>query len=176
MSLDSRTGSVPQVPSPYQRGGLEPALSEVEGVGFKMHIMTRKLSPVVVIGDAILLLAFAYGGEVSHELYFPDSIVLSVLHAALPFALVWFPVAFLLGALGDPRAARPIDVLARGFEAWLVAAPLAIVVRGWLINRAVIPIAFLIVTYVLGLTFLLGWRILLIAFVRPGQRRSNESN
>lgn len=53
--------------------------------------MTRKTNRLVVIGDAILLLVFAYGGEVSHELYFPDSLVLSVLHAALPFALVWFP-------------------------------------------------------------------------------------
>lgn len=138
--------------------------------------MTHKINPLVAIGDVILLLAFAYGGEVSHELYFPDSLILSVIHAALPFALVWFPVAFLVGALADPRTARPIDVLARGLEAWLIAAPLAIVVRGWLIDRAVIPMAFLIVTYVLGSAFLLGWRIVLIAFARLGQRRSNENS
>ncbi len=50
--------------------------------------MTHKINLLVALGDAILLLAFAYGGEVTHELFFPDSLVLSVLHAALPFALV----------------------------------------------------------------------------------------
>ncbi len=128
--------------------------------------MTRKINLLVALGDAILLLAFAYGGEVTHELFFPESLVLSVLHAALPFALVWFPVAFFLGALGDPRESRPLAFLARALAAWLIAAPLGIVVRGWLINRAVIPMAFLVVTYLFGFTFFLGWRLVLIALMR----------
>ncbi len=138
--------------------------------------MTNKIHWLVAIGDAILLLAFAYGGQVSHELYFPDSLVLSVLHAALPFALVWFPVAFLLNALIDPRAIRLLDVLVRGLESWLIAAPLALVVRGWLIDRAVIPMAFLVVTYLLGLALLLGWRLVLILTIRLPHRRPNENS
>ncbi len=138
--------------------------------------MPQKFNHLVIIGDVILLLAFAYGGEVSHELYFPDSLVLSVLHAALPFALVWFPVAFLLGALASPHTSRPLDVIARALQSWLIAAPLAIVVRGLLVHRAVIPMAFLVVTYLLGLAFLLGWRLVLILALRLKQRRLNENS
>lgn len=138
--------------------------------------MKHKINWLVIIGDAILLLAFAYGGEVAHELYFPDSLVLSVLHAALPFTLVWFPVAYLLGALGNPRAERLRDILVRGLEAWLIAAPLGIVVRGWLINRAVIPMSFLLATYLLGSAFLLGWRLILISAMHILFRRSNENS
>lgn len=128
--------------------------------------MNCKISWLVTIGDAILLLLFAYGGEASHELYFPDSLMLSVLHAALPFALVWFPVAFAMGALGDPRDSRPIVYLARAAGGWLIAAPLGIFVRGWMIDRAVIPMSFLAVTYGVGLTFFIGWRVSLMVIFK----------
>lgn len=124
--------------------------------------MTRRISWVIILGDAIALLLFAYGGEVSHELFFPDSLLLSVLFVALPFALAWFPAAYVLGALTDARLSRPPSWVARAVGAWLIAAPLGIVVRGWLINRAVIPMAFLLVTYAMGLTLLVGWRLLFI--------------
>jgi len=124
--------------------------------------MARRISWIIILGDVILLLLFAYGGEVSHELFYPDSLALSVLHAALPFALAWFPVAFILGALADPRGSRPMDGIARTVGAWLIAAPLGIVVRGWLINRAVIPMAFLLVTYAMGLALFVSWRLIFI--------------
>jgi hypothetical protein len=128
--------------------------------------VTRKIFWRVAIGDIILLLLFAYGGEVSHELFFPDSLILSVLHAALPFALVWFPAAYVMDALADPRGSRLLNWLARAAGAWFIAAPLGIVVRGWIINRAVIPMTFLEVTYLLGLAFFVGWRVMLILFFR----------
>jgi len=124
--------------------------------------MERKISWVIILGDVILLLLFAYGGEVSHELFFPDSLVLSVLHAALPFALAWFPIAFILGALADPRGSRTLDWIARTVGAWLIAAPLGIVVRGWLINRAVIPMTFLLVTYAMGFALFVSWRVIFV--------------
>lgn len=139
--------------------------------------MTRKISLLVAIGDVILLLLFAYGGEVTHELAIPDSLVLSVLQAALPFALAWFPAAYAMDALADPRESRPGVALGRAGGAWLIAAPLGIVVRGWLINRAVIPMTFLYVTYALGLTFFVGWRLLLILsrFVNSSSKRFDKN-
>ena len=128
--------------------------------------MVRKISWLVVLGDAVALLLFAFGGEVSHELFFPDSFVLSVLHAALPFAIAWFPVAFIIGALTDPRTSRLGDYVAHTVEAWFIAAPLGIVVRGWLINRAVIPMTFLLVTYVMGLVLFVSWRLIYVLIAR----------
>lgn len=126
--------------------------------------VSRKISWLVGIGDFVLLLVFAYGGEVTHDLAFPDSLILSILQAALPFALVWFPTVFAIGALTDPRALRRSVVVVRTVGAWLIAAPLGIVFRALIINRSVIPLAFLLVTYALGIAFFLGWRVLILLF------------
>ena len=130
--------------------------------------MTRKISWLIGVGDAVMLLLFAFGGEVTHELFYPGSLILSVLHVALPFLIVWFPAAYLLDVLDDASAAQPKVWLYRTLGAWLIAAPLGIVVRGWLIGRDVIPTAFLLTTYGFGIALLLGWRLIFIALIRFG--------
>lgn len=119
-----------------------------------------------------MLLIFAYGGEVTHELFYPGSLILSVLHAALPFVIAWYPVAYIMDALNDTYAAQPKNLLSRALGAWLIAAPLGIIVRGWLIGRDVIPTSFLLATYAFGIFFFLGWRLIFIALVRFGVVRS----
>jgi hypothetical protein len=134
--------------------------------------MNRKISWLIAVGDAVVLLIFAYGGEVTHELFYPGSLLLSVLHAALPFAVLWYPTAYLLGALSDSCILQPKDLLSRALCAWLIAAPLGIVLRGWLIGRDVIPTSFLLATYAFGMLFFIGWRTILYALAKFGVVRA----
>jgi hypothetical protein len=78
---------------------------------------------------------------------------------------LWLAAAWLLGAY--PRGNLSVrGLLARSLTAWLVAAPLATLVRALALGRVMIPAPFLLVTLTLPAALLLLWR-LAFAFFAP---------
>jgi hypothetical protein len=112
---------------------------------------------LLILGDAIALLAFATIGRANHG----EAVSLTgVITTALPFLAAWFVVASLTGALGRPGSAdstRPGRLLPRAALAWIVAIPLALVIRGITQHEQIQP-AFAIVALLFNAVTLLGWR------------------
>ena len=123
-------------------------------------IKDRIFSLILPVGDVIALLLFMYLGQRDHNTIDPVHPVLSLLVLAAEFALPWIVAGWLLGAF--PRRAFPGRgaVLARSLNAWLVAAPLGLLLRAFVVGRAVIPTLFMVVTIGLGGIFVIGWRLI----------------
>ena len=113
---------------------------------------------VLLIGDVLALLLFVAGGQAEHDTANPDNPLLGLLATAIYYVPVWLVSAWLLGAL--PVGAVPARVFfARTLNAWLVAAPLATLVRALALGRVIIPVPFLLVTLGLGGAFVFAWRL-----------------
>jgi len=120
-----------------------------------------RLAPwIILAGDLLALLLFVFQGQRDHELVDPNNPALGVLLAGLPFLPPWIIAAFLLGAYRvDDLPGRPYKFFARSINAWLVAAPLGLVLRALVLGRAVIPTLFVIAGLGFGALFVLGWRL-----------------
>ena len=92
----------------------------------------------LVIGDilAILittLIGFATHGELKSEF------LLRIMAAIVPLTIAWFLLAPWFG-LFQPEITSNIKLLWRPVLALLFAAPLAVVIRGLIVNSAILPI------------------------------------
>lgn len=113
----------------------------------------------LLAGDVLTLLLFVYIGQRDHELVDVENPVRGVLLAALPFAIAWVGAALALGAYRVTAAdLRPRVAFGRVLNAWLVAAPLGIVLRALWLDRAVIPTGFVLAALAFGGAMLLAWR------------------
>jgi hypothetical protein len=122
---------------------------------------------ILLIGDVLALLLFVAGGQAEHDTANPDNPLLGLLATAIYYVPVWLVSAWLLGAL-PVGAVSARAFFARTLNAWLVAAPLATLVRALALGRAIIPVPFLLVTLGLGGTFVVAWRL---GFAVIGMRR-----
>jgi hypothetical protein len=143
-----------------------------------MKTVSRFAPLILLVGDLIAVIAFVVVGQRDHDLVNEANPVLGVLLTAGEFGVPWLIAGLLLGAfprgMGDrvgaglapaqgDRKGRPYDVwtlLARSLNAWLVAAPIGILIRSYALGRAVIPTVFLVATLGFGGVFVLGWRAL----------------
>lgn len=125
--------------------------------------MRPRLSLWLGAGDALCLSLFVLAGLQTHDSASP---LIRFLINAGPLILVWTLTAWWLGALqlDSPPAYRP--VLGRTLTAWLVAAPLALVVRALLLRASTIVLVFLLVTLGLGGGLLLVWRTAVVWALR----------
>ncbi len=117
---------------------------------------------ILLTGDVIALLLFVFAGQRDHELVDPNQPVVGVILAALPFLPAWIVAGAWLGAFRfelDDHKGRPYAFLGRALNAWLVAAPIGIVLRALILGRAVIPTPFVIAATGFGGLFLLAWRV-----------------
>ncbi|HZS90450.1 MAG TPA: DUF3054 domain-containing protein [Chloroflexota bacterium] len=112
---------------------------------------------LLALGDTVALLAFAAIGRSNHgEAVSPGDVI----GTALPFLAAWFVVASLIGALGRPGSAQstqPGRLLPRAALAWIIAVPLALVIRGIAKGEQIQP-AFAVVALLFNGLTLLGWR------------------
>lgn len=124
---------------------------------------------IVMAGDWLALGLFVLIGQGEHELLATGGFTRWLTTTAV-LALPWTAVALLLGAhkLPEPPALRPY--LARALTAWLVAAPLALILRAYLNGQATIVVIFLVITMALGGAFILAWRLL---YFEWHKRRNN---
>jgi hypothetical protein len=127
--------------------------------------MNNRPQIILVVGDIVIFMFFAFTGRETHA---PGdaNLIVNALPTLLTFLIVWFAIAapgrvYRSGVIANPRSA-----LLRTLIAWLIAAPIAIVVRGILLNRTAIPWQFVAVTMGLVGTLLLLWHGGLAWFLR----------
>jgi len=108
-----------------------------------------------ILTDVVAFLLFAGLGRQQHH---ESGGALTTLEIAAPFLAAWFAVAGFLGLFGNewPRhgAARSLKPVAL---AWLIAWPVALVLRAALQRRGV-TLSFALVALAVNAVFLLGWR------------------
>lgn len=136
---------------------------------------SSRLTYVLLIGgDLLAFTLFAIIGRRSHSEAAGLMAWLEVLKTAAPFMAGWFLVAPWLGAFRarDYQAGAATSVAGvaqRTALAWLVAAPLALLLRAILLQRG-IPFSFALITFSTNLTFLVAWRSL---FAWLGRKRGS---
>lgn len=117
--------------------------------------MTNRI--VLILGDWLVLLLFVFLGQRDHNMSGPGTLT-SLLTTALSLAMPWTVAAFLLGAYrleDNPTLGR---WLGRVLTAWLVAAPLGLLLRALLRGQGTIAVPFMLVVMGLGGLFVLVWR------------------
>ncbi len=121
--------------------------------------MSRSRTLILAAGDLIALLIFVVIGQADHSTLNQSNPILGALPNLLALATPWLIIAFLLQAY-PRKAMRLPQFMGRSALAWLIAAPLGLLLRAVLQNRGGIPTPFLIVTLLVGGLMLLGWRLI----------------
>ncbi len=128
------------------------------------ELSPRKRVVYLVIGDICCFVLFAWLGSTQHA----TNTSLNLLYyvwVALPFMLGWFLVSPWMGAFRAELATKPRKMLARTALTWLIAWPVAMLIR-WLVDYAgghTIPFsnflsfAFIALAFNLGLLLLWRW-------------------
>ena len=118
--------------------------------------MNNKPQIIVILGDISIFMFFAFTGRETHA---PGDVnlIVNALPTLLTFLIVWFAIAavgrvYRSGVITNLRSA-----VLRTLIAWLIAAPIAIVIRAILLSRTAIPWQFVAVTMGLVGTLLLLW-------------------
>ncbi|MCP4427682.1 MAG: DUF3054 domain-containing protein [Chloroflexi bacterium] len=117
---------------------------------------------IVLIGDLVALLLFVYVGQRDHGTVNDARPLLGTLLSSWEFALMWIVVGWPLGAFPPAEEWTTRILLTRPILAWLVAAPLGLLLRALVLERLVIQTLFFAATLGFGLIFLFAWRLLLI--------------
>lgn len=118
-----------------------------------------KQKVILLAGDWLALALFVFIGQLEHELVAANPLPGLLLSTAV-LILPWTVVVLLWGAFRLPTGARDWSFFGRFFTAWLVAGPLALLLRAYLRGQATIIVIFMAITLGLGGLFLLGWRLL----------------
>lgn len=131
----------------------------------------------LLVGDLLTLLAFIYIGQRDHELLDASSPFVGLLLPSAVFALPWGVAAWALRALPRGDDLRFWPFMGRSLNVWLVAAPLELLLRSWVLGRAVIPTAFFNAALGFGGLMILGWRaIFAIVYLWLRQRKHGSSS
>ena len=111
----------------------------------------------LIIGDIIALLVFAAIGRRSHGEAAGLAALAEVASTATPFIGGWLAAAALLGAYKAGVTTGPLAMARRTALAWLAALPLGSALRALTVGR-LSPPSFYIVTFLVVLALLCGWR------------------
>ncbi len=118
--------------------------------------MIKKPQLILIIGDIIIFMFFAFTGRETHA---PGdaNLIVNALPTLLTFLIVWFVIAAASGVYRSGVIANLRSAVLRTLIAWIIAAPIAIVARAILLSRTAIPWQFVAVTIGLVGTLLLVW-------------------
>ncbi len=114
---------------------------------------------VLVLGDIVVFLVFAAIGRRSHGEEAGLSAVFQVVTTAVPFLVGWFLVAPFVGAFRRDIQADPLKMARRTALSWLAAWPVAMLLRGLLVDHAIPPWTFWLVAFLSNTVFLQIWRL-----------------
>ena len=117
--------------------------------------MRARFTVWLLAGDGLCLSLFVLAGLQAHDSTSP---LIRFLINIAPLLLAWTLAAWALGALDWESSLTYRTLLGRTLTAWLVAAPLALIVRALLLRANTIALAFMLVTLGLGGAWLLLWR------------------
>lgn len=111
----------------------------------------------LLLVDWLIILLFVFIGQLDHQTAGVAGLP-SLLTTTLSIGVVWSAAAFMLGAFRLDAGDTLSTWLGRVLTAWLVAAPLGLLLRALLRGQAAIPTAFILVMMGIGGLFMLGWR------------------
>lgn len=121
---------------------------------------------LLLLGDVVVLVLFAITGRRTHEEAAGLAAAGAVLTTAAPFIVGWLVAALALGAWRFERTATLASAVRWTLLVWVIAAPLALVLRAVVIGR-VSPLSFYVVASTVPLVMLLGWRVAFVILGRP---------
>ena len=127
---------------------------------------TTKSTLILILGDWLVLALFVLIGQVDHEMVGANPLP-RLLRTTAELAVPWMIVGLLLGAFRYSNDWR--GFLGRFVVAWLVAAPLALLLRAYMHNQASIIVVFMTVAIGIGGGMLLAWRLVYWLIRRRGQ-------
>lgn len=113
---------------------------------------------MLVIGDMICFLIFAALGRNTHGEASGFAAIPQIIVTALPFAAGWFLVSPFVGAFRHKIQARPRAMAIRTSLAWLLAWPVAMLLRGLFVDHRIPPLSFAFVVLLFNTLLLLLWR------------------
>lgn len=118
--------------------------------------MNNKSQLLLVFGDVVIFMFFAFTGRETHA---PGdaNLIVNALPTLLTFLIVWFIIATVGRVYRSDVMINPKAALLRTLIAWVIAAPIAIVIRAILLQRTAIPWQFVAVTLGLVGSLLLIW-------------------
>jgi hypothetical protein len=111
----------------------------------------------LLLGDWLVLLLLVFVGQRDHGMTGPG-VFRSLLITTFSLVLPWTVAASLLAANRYRPGMGLWPWLGRALNAWLVAAPLGLVLRALLRGQASIIVIFMLVLLGTGALFILGWR------------------
>lgn len=126
-----------------------------------------------MLGDILVLLLFVLLGMRNHELLSRAGALAHLAANVLPLSLAWLLAATALGAWRFPLPLRMTAVLRATLLAWLLAAPLGLLLRALVLGSSTLVVVFMLVTLALGGALLLAWRGLALWLVY-GRARSSS--
>ncbi len=113
---------------------------------------------MLVIGDLLCFLIFAALGRSSHGEASGFAAIPQIVITALPFAAGWFLVSPFVGAFRHKILAQPRAIVIRTALAWLLAWPVAMLLRGIFVDHGIPPLSFAIIVLLFNMLLLLVWR------------------
>ncbi len=125
---------------------------------------------ILRLGDALALLAFVLVGMGTHATLEAANAAIRFAVLAGPLLLAWFGAAIALGAWAVAPPVSWRALWGRTLAAWLIAAPLALLLRALLLGSGTLAVPFVLVTLGLGGALLLGWRSLYRLALAQGNR------
>ena len=118
--------------------------------------MHRKPQLILIVGDVVIFVFFAFTGRETHA---PGdaNLIVNALPTLLTFLIVWFAIAALGRVYRSGVIANLRSAVLHTLIAWIIAAPIAIITRAVLLSRTAIPWQFVAVTVGLVGILLLLW-------------------
>lgn len=117
----------------------------------------NKISVPLLVGDLIVLVLFVFVGQRDHDMNIVGSLP-TLFTTTLAVALPWALVAWLMGVLVLPGRGERSAWLAQVVAAWLITAPLGLVLRAALHGQKQIIVMFMLVLLGLGGLTMFVWR------------------
>lgn len=122
------------------------------------EIPYRRAVILLVVGDLLCFLIFVALGRNSHGEASGFAAIPQIIVIALPFIAGWFLVSPFVGAFRYKVMAQPRSMVIRTAVAWLIAWPVALILRGIFVDHGVPPLSFAIVVLLFNMLLLLIWR------------------
>jgi hypothetical protein len=114
---------------------------------------------ILLLGDLAAITLFVFLGQLDHDTVDPNNPVWGLFRASFAFLLTWVIVAFIVRAYPTAAEMTVRNLLLRGLNAWLIAAPIGLLLRAFFLTRGGIPSIFMLLTLVVGGGFVLIWRL-----------------
>ena len=109
---------------------------------------------VLIFMDLLALILFVWAGQTDHGTMNDANPIAGILPASWEFALLWLLVGWPLNAFPRVQDWTIRLLLSKAMLAWLVAAPLALLLRSLVLSRLNIPSLFMAATLGFGILFL----------------------